>query len=81
MKTHRKWTVAVVIFAGATLALAQASPSHVTETRVAQVVALDECDPATFNAAVGEGFCKNVALGAATPQGDDRARRVSHLSA
>jgi plastocyanin len=35
----------------------------------AQVVALDECDPATFNAAtaVGPGFCKNVALGASTP--------------
>ena len=31
----------------------------------AQVVALDECDPATFNEldAVGPGFCKNVALG------------------
>jgi plastocyanin len=33
----------------------------------AQVVALDECDPATFNAAVGAGFCKNVALGASIP--------------
>jgi plastocyanin len=35
----------------------------------AQVVALDECDPATFNAptAVGPGFCKNVALGASIP--------------
>lgn len=31
----------------------------------AQVVALDECDPATFNApgAAGPGFCKNIALG------------------
>jgi len=31
----------------------------------AQVVALDECDPATFNVlgAAGPGFCKNVALG------------------
>lgn len=29
---------------------------------VAQVVALDECDPTTFNAAVGPDFCKNVAL-------------------
>lgn len=30
----------------------------------AQVVALDECDPATFNVlgAAGPGFCKNVAL-------------------
>jgi plastocyanin len=34
----------------------------------AQVVTLDECDPATFNAptAVGPEFCKNVALGAST---------------
>jgi plastocyanin len=34
----------------------------------AQVVALDECDPATFNlpSAVGPGFCKNVALGYTT---------------
>jgi hypothetical protein len=34
----------------------------------AQVVALDECDPATFNASTGAvpDFCKNVALGACT---------------
>jgi len=34
----------------------------------AQVVALDECDPATFNAPTGVGpdFCRNVALGAST---------------
>ena len=30
----------------------------------AQVVALDECDPATFNAALGANFCLNVALAA-----------------
>ena len=36
--------------------------------RVAQVVALDECDPATFNVptAAGPDFCKNVAVGAST---------------
>jgi plastocyanin len=33
---------------------------------VAQVVALDECDPTTFNAVLGPDFCKNVAVGAAT---------------
>jgi plastocyanin len=27
------------------------------------VVALDECDPTTFNAALGPDFCKNVTLG------------------
>src|ERR1700682_3754966 len=47
------------MFAGATFALAQENlPS------LAQVVALDECDPATFNAALGPDFCKNVALAA-----------------
>ena len=30
----------------------------------AQFVALDECDPTTFNAALGPDFCKNVALAA-----------------
>ena len=30
----------------------------------AQIVALDECDPITFNAALGADFCRNVALGA-----------------
>ena len=29
---------------------------------VAQIVALDECDPQSFNAAIGPDFCKNVAL-------------------
>jgi plastocyanin len=46
-----------LIFAGASSEVAQAgSPG------VAQVVALDECDPTTFNAAAGADFCKNVAL-------------------
>lgn len=40
--------------------------------RVAQVVALDECDPATFNAptAAGPDFCRNVAVGASTTFSD-----------
>ncbi len=33
---------------------------------LARVVALDECDPGTFNAALGPDFCRNVALGAST---------------
>ncbi|PYV55479.1 MAG: hypothetical protein DMG90_01045 [Acidobacteria bacterium] len=33
---------------------------------IAPIVALDECDPASFNAMLGADFCKNVALGAAT---------------
>lgn len=35
-------------------------------TRIAQVVALDECDPVSFNAALGADFCKNVNLGFST---------------
>jgi plastocyanin len=38
--------------------------------RVARVVALDECDPATFNAALGPDFRKNVTLGAFTTLSD-----------
>lgn len=54
--------VCMFVFAGAVFATAQgkAAPS----TPVAQIVALDECDPLTFNAALGTDFCKNVALAA-----------------
>lgn len=34
------------------------------QPQIAQFVALDECDPTTFNAALGPDFCKNVALAA-----------------
>jgi plastocyanin len=37
---------------------------------LAPVVALDECDPVTFNAALGPDFCRNVALGASTKLSD-----------
>ena len=50
-----------LMLAGATHALAQEAPQT-----PAQVVALDECDPATFNAVLGPAFCHNVALGAST---------------
>ena len=53
--------------AGAMHAVAQEDPEQRQsrdEDRVpiAQVVALDECDPTTFNKATGPDFCKNVAL-------------------
>ncbi|HEY7302862.1 MAG TPA: hypothetical protein VH601_02010 [Bryobacteraceae bacterium] len=52
----------------------QGSPEHrhppKDEARVAQIVALDECDPTTFNAKLGPGFCKNIALGAFTTFSD-----------
>ncbi|MGA8621539.1 MAG: hypothetical protein WB660_23815 [Candidatus Sulfotelmatobacter sp.] len=59
----------------AMLALAQAKPeydhrSHDDLPRVAQVVALDECDPPTFNAVLGPDFCKNIALGYSTTLSD-----------
>ena len=60
---------AVLTVAVAMIALAQSTPSSDNQgrdVRVAQVVALDECDPATFNTALGADFCKNVALGAST---------------
>jgi plastocyanin len=37
---------------------------HTAAPPPAQFVALDECDPATFNAVLGPDFCKNVALAA-----------------
>jgi len=45
----------------------EASQTHAT---LVQIVALDECDPATFNAALGPDFCKNVTLGAFTVLND-----------
>jgi plastocyanin len=59
-----------LMFAGATHAFAQEHPSQGHAAHVSQIVALDECDPATFNAALGPDFCHNVALGAATTLSD-----------
>jgi plastocyanin len=70
-----------VIFAGLTLAVMSiTSPRGRAHDRddednppsIVQIVALDECDPATFNdpSAVGPDFCKNVAVGAATKFAD-----------
>lgn len=64
-----------LIAAGATHAFAQGNsdpqPSERNDSpRVAQVVALDECDPVTFNKALGPGFCRNVTLGAFTTLSD-----------
>jgi plastocyanin len=69
-----------LILAGAMHALAQGHqeqgyperqhPSQGDSSDVAQIVALDECDPTTFNAALGPDFCKNVTLGAFTTLSD-----------
>jgi hypothetical protein len=53
------------MLAGGAGARAQDSP-----VAPAQVVALDECDPTTFNAALGPAFCHNVTLGAFTKLSD-----------
>jgi plastocyanin len=66
-----------LLFAGATLAPAQEhrhSPEGDESSRFAQVVALDECDPTTFNAALGADFCHNVTLGAFTTLNDLSAK-------
>jgi plastocyanin len=60
-----------LLFVGATHVLAQEksawmSTPESSNASVAQVVALDECDPTTFNAALGPDFCKNISLGAFT---------------
>jgi plastocyanin len=53
-----------LVFAGAAHEELAPPPASV------QVVALDECDPTTFNAALGPDFCKNVTLGAFTVLND-----------
>jgi len=57
-----------VIFAGASHARAQGDGNgNGNSPGIAQVVALDECDPVSFNAALSEsggGFCHNVSLAA-----------------
>jgi plastocyanin len=63
--------VGSLTFAGATVAFAQANPpsrSPILSSR--QVVALDECDPKTFNEALGPDFCKNISLGYFTTLSD-----------
>jgi len=62
--------VGTLAFAGATHALAQDRSPEGQAPHIAQVVALDECDPATFNAALGPDFCRNVTIGAFTTLSD-----------
>ncbi|MCU1269558.1 MAG: hypothetical protein JWN74_852 [Acidobacteriaceae bacterium] len=61
--------VGSLILLAATCAVAQNETHNKSDNddksaRIAPIVALDECDPITFNAALGPDFCKNVALGA-----------------
>lgn len=50
--------------AALTLSFVSAALAQENQPNLVQVVALDECDPVTFNAVLGPDFCKNVALGA-----------------
>jgi plastocyanin len=54
------------ILLAVTPAQAQKQSASTNPPTLAQVVALDECDPDSFNAALGPDFCKNVALGFVT---------------
>src|SRR5215469_2012576 len=58
-----------LVLTGATT-VAQDTDQTERPPKLAQIVALDECDPATFNAALGPDFCKNVTLGAFTTLND-----------
>jgi plastocyanin len=56
------------IFLAATHAVAQnethnRSDNNDKSARIAPIVALDECDPSSFNAVLGPDFCKNVSIG------------------
>jgi plastocyanin len=56
--------LAAFFVAAFTLGFVPAAVAQSKAPSVAQVVALDECDPVTFNAVLGPDFCKNVALAA-----------------
>ncbi|MBV8773565.1 MAG: hypothetical protein JO166_14730 [Deltaproteobacteria bacterium] len=65
------------LLAGNTPILAQSGGSASSNgIRFAQEVAVDECDPPTFNAALGPGECQNFALGYTTTLGLGLLRKV-----
>ena len=69
MMNHKKLLLGVLLLAGTTHLLGQDSSPQANSPQnppIAQVIALDECDPVTFNKALGPDFCKNVTLGAFT---------------
>jgi plastocyanin len=56
--------LAAFLGAAVTLGFVPAAVAQAKTPAVAQVVALDECDPHSFNKVLGPDFCKNVALAA-----------------
>ena len=79
---NRKWMITIAMLATVVSASGQErrdrdDKKHEPTTRQVQIVALDECDPSTFNAALGPDFCRNVALGASTKLSDLFAKAAS----
>src|SRR5215470_20460259 len=63
----RTISTTVVLAIAATLAFTTHARAQGDSQPLAQVIALDECDPASFNAVLSEsggGFCHNVSLAA-----------------
>jgi plastocyanin len=67
MSTHNRLTLGILLLAGTHL-MAQTDSGQQQQNHPppssAQIVALDECDPTTFNSSLGPDFCKNVAIAA-----------------
>jgi plastocyanin len=64
--TQSKWTWYAIGLVAALLACPGKGSAQTAPPTAVQIVALDECDPTTFNAALGSDFCKNVTIGAFT---------------
>jgi plastocyanin len=58
----RSLFAAAVVLGCALWTVAHAVAQQLTSPE--QIIALDECDPVTFNAVLGPDFCRNIALGA-----------------
>src|SRR5947207_15152960 len=56
--------VCMFMFVSAMCAGAQEKAKQPASAGVAQIVALDECEPTSFNGALGPDFCKHVVLAA-----------------
>lgn len=70
MRTPSICRIATPFIAALALGLAPGAQAQENPPSIVQVVALDECDPATFNGALGPDFCKNITLGASTTVSD-----------
>jgi len=57
-------SISAMLALAAAMALYAAAPvlAETNGGKEVQIVALDECDPTSFNAALGPDFCRNVAL-------------------